>query len=252
MIRSSGLLDRVNGLNHAFFTRFGGVSTGVYRSLNCGHGSGDQRVAVIENRRRAMKRIGLPPNMLMTCNQVHGTHVAYAKTTNKGVEADGLVTDQPGLAIGVLTADCAPVIFADVNSSVVGVVHAGWRGALAGVIDAGVESMVKLGAQAKFIRAAIGPCIGAKSYEVGPEFVRRFTKHDPCYEQFFKPASRLKHSLFDLSGFVEMRIKACGIERIDCCSVDSYAEEQHFFSFRRSQHLGEADYGRALSVVVLE
>lgn len=252
MIVNSYLLGGINGLKHGFFTREGGVSAGIYESLNCGHGSGDREDAVQENRRRAMAALGLSANRLVTCHQVHGKDVLYANPMVRGEQADGLVTDCPGVAIGVLTADCAPVIFADINARVIGVVHAGWRGALTGIVESGINAMVALGAQTNFIKAAIGPCIGAESYEVGPEFIQRFTDQDDRLNSFFKPASRLDHYFFDLSGFIEMRIRAKGIEQIEQSHCDTYSDDSHFFSFRRNKKAGKTDYGRALSVVVLQ
>jgi len=190
IVLGSALRD-FDSVGHAFFTRSGGVSTGVYSSLNCSHGSHDDRDAIVENRRRAMVRLGLPAHALVTCRQVHGVKIINVNgkmESVRNIEADGLVTNQRGIALGVLTADCAPIILADVDAGVVGSVHAGWRGALAGVIEAGIKSMVGLGADIASIKASIGPCIGPSSYEVGSEFARRFVKESCRVEIFFKPA----------------------------------------------------------------
>lgn len=254
MILLGSALRNLDSVGHAFFTRTGGVSTGVYSSLNCSHGSRDERDAIIENRRRAMARLGLPAHVLVTCRQVHGVKIINLNGKMdpvRSVEADGLVTNQRGIALGVLTADCAPIILADVNAGVIGSIHAGWRGALAGVIEAGIKSMVGLGADIASIKASIGPCIGPSSYEVGSEFARRFVKESRRVEIFFKPALRPGHYFFDLSGYVKMRLAACGLRGIDRCPEDTYLDADRFFSFRRSQHAGQADYGRVLSAVVL-
>ena len=253
VVLGSALRD-LDSVGHAFFTRTGGVSTGVYSSLNCSHGSRDERDAVIENRRRAMARLDIPAHALVTCRQVHGAKIISVNgkvESFRNIEADGLVTNQRGIALGVLTADCAPIILVDVGAGVIGSIHAGWRGALAGVIEAGLKSMVGLGAHIESINASIGPCIGPSSYEVGSEFARRFVKQSRKSQIFFKSAFRSGHYFFDLSGYAEMRLAACGLREIDRCPEDTYLDADRFFSFRRSQHSGELDYGRALSAVVL-
>ena len=254
MIVYGSSLRNLDGVAHAFFTRLGGVSTGLYHSLNCSYGSHDEREAVIENRRRAMARLDLPANALVTCYQVHGVDVLTINGGNPPVGkvyADALVTNRRGMALGVLTADCAPILLADINAGVIGAIHAGWRGALAGVLEAGTKAMVGLGAHTEFIHASIGPCIGANSYEVGSEFARRFIKKSFKFEAFFKPSLQTGHHFFDLAGYVEMRLAACGVRAIDRCDEDTYPDAGRFFSFRRSQHSGEVDYGRTLSAVVL-
>ena len=254
MIVLGSVLRNLDSIGHAFFTRSGGVSTGVYRSLNCSHGSHDEKEAIIENRRRAMAKLGLPAHALVTCRQVHGVNIINVNgkmESAQSMEADGLVTNQRGIALGVLTADCAPIILVDVSAGVIGSIHAGWRGALAGVIEAGIESMVGLGAQIESINASIGPCIGPSSYEVGSEFAHQFVKESRNVETFFKPALRSGHYFFDLSGYAEMRLVACGVRGIDRCPEDTYLDVDRFFSFRRSRHAAEDDYGRTLSAVVL-
>lgn len=254
MIVLGSSLRSLDGVAHAFFTRSGGVSTGVYRSLNCSFGSHDEREAIIENRRRAMARLEVPAHALVTCRQVHGVKIINVNERTElvqNIDADGLVTNQRGIALGVLTADCAPIILVDVAAGVIGSIHAGWRGALAGVIEAGLKSMVGLGAHIESINASIGPCIGPSSYEVGAEFARRFVKQSRNAQSFFKSAFRSGHYFFDLSGYAEMRLAACGLREIDRCPEDTYLDADRFFSFRRSQHSGACDYGRALSAVVL-
>ena len=254
MIVLESPLSKLDGVGHAFFTRSGGVSTGIYRSLNCSHGSNDKREAIVENRRRAMARLDLSSNALITCRQVHGTTIMNINTERApvgNIEADGLVTNQRGIALGVLTADCAPIILADVNAGVIGSIHAGWRGALAGIVEAGVKAMVGLGARVESINTSIGPCIGANSYEVESGFACRFVKKSRDAEIFFKPALRPGHHFFDLSGYAEMRLAACGLRGIHRCPEDTYLDADQFFSFRRSQHNGEIDYGRALTAIVL-
>ncbi len=249
MIVSSPLLSNQP---HGFFTRNGGVSEGIYSSLNCGFGSGDDRVLVAENRKLAMARLGFKGLKLITCSQVHGSEVLTI--SRKGVlgnqeQSDALVSDQAGVAIGVLTADCAPVLMADKNSGVVGAVHAGWKGALGGVLEAAVASMRLLGSHMPDIKVAIGPCISQTSYEVGPEFRDRF-KSDGCYtDLFFRPSPNKNHYMFDLEGYVAQRLEVLGVGHIERCSIDTYEDVDNFFSFRRSRHLGESGYGCSLSVI---
>ena len=239
---------------HGFFTRTGGVSKGFYSSLNCGLGRGDDRVLVIENRRRAMCKLGLTNGKLLTCNQIHGVEVlTISQNGQRGdpTTSDALVTDQPGLAIGVLTADCAPVLMADQVAGGVAAVHSGWRGAVGGVLEAAVLSMESLGAQVGNIKTTIGPCIGQNSYEVGQEFLARFRDSDCKSETFFKDGVRQHHYLFDLAGYVEQRLRALGVKKIECCRIDTYDDSNMCFSYRRSQHLFEPDYGRSLSAIAV-
>ena len=237
---------------HGFFTRTGGVSTGFYSSLNCGLRSGDDRASVLENRRRVMRKLGLKNGKLLTCSQVHGIGVlTISENGQQGnpMASDALVTNQPGLAIGVLTADCAPVLMADQVAGVAAAVHAGWRGAVGGVLEAATRSMEGLGANVVNIKTTIGPCIGQKSYEVGQEFVEVFRSSDFKSETFFKGASRKDHYLFDLPGYVKKRLEVAGSGQIECCGIDSYEDSDRCFSYRRSQHLSEPGYGRSLSVI---
>ena len=251
MIITSGLLE---DHAHGFFTRAGGVSVGLFSSLNCGLGSGDSRDSVLENRRRAIGKLGLQDASLITCSQVHGIQVLTISKkglTGEVEGSDALVTDQPRVVIGVLTADCAPVLMADKKAGIVAAVHAGWRGALGGVLEAATHSMESLGGDVGNIKAAIGPCISQNSYEVGQEFLERFQISDFKSASFFKDAQKKNHYLFDLEGYVAKRLETRGIRRIECCGVDTYEDSGRCFSFRRSQHLMERDYGRSLSVITV-
>jgi YfiH family protein len=244
---------RADGVIHGFFTREGGVSAGLYRSLNVGSGSRDDRTAVATNRARTMAAFGLPADALVTAYQVHS---ATAVTVggpwpDEPPQADGLATDRPGVALGILTADCAPILFADAEARVIGAAHAGWRGALNGVAEATVLTMEKLGAKRTRIRAVVGPCIGPRSYEVGPEFPAPFVALEPKAEQFFRPAPRDRHFLFDLPGYVRSRLAAIGLGAVDVVGADTCADENHFFSYRRSVLRKESDYGRGLSAIAL-
>jgi YfiH family protein len=243
-----------DGVRHAFFTREGGVSEGIYASLNTGFGSDDAADAVAENRRRAMAALGA--DHLNTVYQVHGTTVITVSDAwdNRKAppEADAMVTDVPGLAIGVLSADCAPVLFCDAGAGVVGAAHAGWRGALAGVAEATVEAMEALGATRRSIAAAIGPAIGPRSYEVGPEFPASFLAQDAANEAFFRPADRDAHHLFDLPGYLVKALHAFGIADVGWIGADTVTAPDRFFSYRRATLTGERDYGRLLSAILIE
>ena len=257
-----GILDDLGTLRHAFFTRQGGVSEGVFATLNAGYGSGDDPGRVAENRALAMAELGLAPEALVTAYQVHGTEVAVVDAPwapGEGPEADGMVTRTPGIALGVLTADCAPVLLADDEAGVMGVAHAGWRGAAAGIVEAVVARMCGLGAEAGRITAAVGPCIGQRSYEVGPEFPALLRGQDPApgpaqgggAGDLLAPAPRRGHYLFDLAGYVVGRCRAAGIARTAGVPCDTYREEDRFFSYRRAFLRGEAQYGRCLSAIAL-
>lgn len=250
------LLAALPDVAHAFFSREGGVSAGIYAGLNCGLGSSDDPAAVAENRKRAMAALGLPATALATLYQVHSPRVvtveaSAAEIAGKRVEADALVTKAPGVALGVLTADCAPVLLADAKAGIVGAAHAGWRGAFDGVIGATVTRMVELGALPGRIVAAIGPCIGPASYEVGPEFVARFVAALPRNRRYFAAAEKAGHGRFDLPAFVADRLSEVGVGRIERLGIDSYAEEARCYSFRRATHRAEPDYGRNLAAIAL-
>jgi YfiH family protein len=248
---SLALLD---GVRHAFYTRRGGVSEGIYDSLNCGLGSGDLRDAVVENRRRAMAYLELPEAALATNFQIHSPDVILVEEVwprDERPRADAMVTRAPGIALGILTADCAPVLFADNFNGIVGAAHAGWRGALSGVAEATVAAMVKLGADISSIQAAIGPCIAQASYEVGPEFPGLFLSQDEGNRRFFGPSQRPGHFMFDLSGYLAARLRAIGIAEVETIARDTCADAEDFFSYRRTTLSQGKDYGRGLSAIAL-
>jgi YfiH family protein len=235
---------------HGFLGRRGGVSRGVCAGLNVGHGSGDDAEAIAANRELSVEAVA-PGAQLVTVYQVHSAvavRVSEAFPYEARPQADAMVTDRPGLALGIVTADCTPVLFADLRAGVVGAAHAGWRGSLTGVIEATVEEMRKLGAET--IAAAVGPTIARRSYEVDDGFYARFVGEDPAYEHFFS-AGRTGHHQFDLEGFVVSRIAAAGIDRIEALGLDTYSDADRFFSFRRSTHRGEPNYGRQISLIAL-
>ena len=240
------------GIPHAFLGRAGGVSAGVAAGLNCGLGSVDDPQAVTENRRHAAAAV-LPGAALVGTYQVHGIDVATVTAPWSNADrphADALVTDRPGLLLGILTADCAPVLFADRQAGVVGAAHAGWKGALAGVTDATLAAMEALGADRGRIVAAIGPCIAKRSYEVDDAFRDRFAAADPANERFFADA-RTGHHRFDLAAYVAARLADAGIVRVQVTGLDTYLDEERFYSFRRATHRGEPDYGRQISLIGL-
>jgi YfiH family protein len=255
---SAGVIraDSLSDLRHGFFTRRGGVSTGLYASRNCGFGSGDDRAAVADNRERCRRDLGGGTTCrLLTVHQAHSTTVAVATeawTPEEAPRADAMVTNRPGLALGILTADCAPILFADADAAVVGAAHAGWRGAFGGVIEATVEAMVGLGARPARIRAAIGPCIGPGSYEVGPEFRERFVAREPTHARLFRPAAgATDRRLFDLPAYIAVRLAAAGVSAIEALPYDTLPSEDLFFSYRRTTLRGERDYGRQIAAIVL-
>lgn len=249
------VLCSANGVRHSFFTRTGGVSEGLYASLNCGYGSNDDEEAVRENRTRAAGALGRAAEDICTAYQMHGNAVAEVTRPwrrEDSPQADALVSDTPGVVLGILTADCAPVLLADDQSRVIGALHAGWRGALGGVLEASVASMCRLGARITKIHAAIGPTIGPQSFEVSKGFPAPFLAQDSTSKVFFHPAAREGHYLFDLPGYITHRLKALGLAEVVSLQRDTYAEEVHFFSFRRNKHQGECDYGRLLATIALE
>lgn len=247
-------LDTLSGVAHAFFGRKGGVSTSIYASLNCGPGSGDDRANVVENRRRAVASLGASDSRLATLYQMHGaTAVRVTEPWEIGhaPRADASVTNHPGVALGILTADCAPVLFADAEARVVGAAHAGWKGARAGVVESALAAMEELGARRDRIVAAIGPCITQPAYEVGAELRARVLDDDPAGVRFFIPSDREDHWRFDLPGYVRHRLRQAGVQDISDLPLCTYAQEAAFFSYRRATHHGEADYGRQLSAIML-
>lgn len=249
-----GDMNALAGVRHAFFTRVGGVSGGIYESLNCGPGSHDDGAAVRANRARAMAALDLPAEALATVHQVHSAtalSVTAPWPADKRPRGDALVTRTPGVALGVLTADCAPVLLADAEAGVIGAAHAGWQGALGGVLEAVVAAMADQGAAPDRIQAGIGPCIGKRSYEVGPEFPAPFLDQDAANGDFFAAAPRPGHFLFDLKGYAARRLARLGLGGVAALPCDTYAEPARFFSHRRARHAGESDYGRLLSVIAL-
>ncbi|MGD0142387.1 MAG: peptidoglycan editing factor PgeF [Rhizomicrobium sp.] len=237
---------------HGFFGRQDGVSRGIYASLNCGPGSGDERAAVIANRARVQAALGA--TSLVTLYQIHSAQavsVAAAWDLGHAPQADAMATNIPGIALGILTADCTPVLLADSRARVIGAAHAGWKGALAGVIESTLAAMEQLGAERARISAAIGPCISQANYEVGPEFRTRFLDNDSTFDRFFAAAAKADHWRFDLKGFVALRLDDAGIENVASFPVCTYAHEGDFFSFRRATHRGEPDYGREISAIAL-
>jgi hypothetical protein len=244
------LLSTLLSSPHAFFTRAGGVSEGLYASLNVGVGSKDNPDHVRENRARAAAALGFAPEQLRTVYQVHSPDVlTLTKASSVAVQADAMVTRERGLLLGILTADCAPVLFADTHASVIGAAHAGWKGAFTGVLENTVAAMEGLGARRSAITAVIGPCIAQSSYEVGPEFVARLCEADPSHAAFFIPSTRADHSLFDLPAYVHRRLLALGLQAIEAIAMDTAALEADFFSYRRATLRGDADYGRQLSAI---
>jgi hypothetical protein len=247
-------LAGLTGIRHAFFTRDGGVSPGIYTSLNAGVGSNDDPQNVRANRARMAASLGVAPERFLTCYQIHSPHVVVAETPWSGdarPRADAIVTNRPGLAIGISTADCGPVLFADPEARIVGAAHAGWRGALAGVTDATIAAMEGLGAARARIVAAIGPMVRQPNYEVGPDLRDQFMAAAPANQGFFAPADRDGHFMFDLAGYVANRLAAAKIGAIEDLGACTYADPGRFYSYRRMTHRGEADYGRHINAIVL-
>jgi YfiH family protein len=250
-VLSSDLLGGVNGVRHAFFTRKGGVSKGIYSSLNVGVGSRDRPGAVAENRARAAAAFEVEARALITCYQIHSaTVIAADRPWAERPEGDAIVTAAPGLMCAVLTADCAPVLIADAQARIVACAHAGWKGALGGVVANTVAAMAARGADPARMVAAVGPCIGPASYEVGEEFVERFLAEDPAFQGFFAEGERGR-ALFDLPRFVLGRLRQAGVGQAEWIGRDTFAGPDLFFSNRRAFKLGEPDYGRLLSAIML-
>ena len=247
VIRSSAI-----GAPHGFFGRRGGVSEGVCSGLNAGFGSGDDRLAIEENRRRAVDAVAAGAR-LVTVHQVHSPAavvVAEPWDETGRPQADALVTDRPNLALGILTADCAPVLLADREAGVIGAAHAGWKGAFSGVVESTLAAMESLGAERSRIAAAIGPVIARKSYEVDEGFLRRFAEADPENDRFFTPG-REGHHQFDLEAYVLARLAEAGVRRAEALGLDTYSNPDRFFSYRRATHRGEPTYGRQISLIAL-
>ena len=262
MVNSSGLTPVTNEtletaskglISHGFFTRQGGVSKGIYEGLNVGLGSDDEREKVLENRTRIAAWFDQPLERLATVNQVHSPDAVTVDFSYAGErpKADAMVTATPGMVLGVLSADCGPILFADAEHGVIGAAHAGWKGALTGVLESTIAAMIALGARRDSITAVLGPSISAASYEVGPEFVERFVAHDESYKKFFIPSLRPGHAMFDLQGLTIKRLADAGVvaEATGHCT---YEDETQFYSYRRTTHRQEPDYGRQISAIMLK
>lgn len=243
--------DSLSACRHGFFTRHGGASSGVFAGLNCGYGSSDQSEVVSINRARVAEAMGVANDLLVGVHQVHSSRVEFVEgALADKPRADGMVTNTPGIALSVLTADCQPVLFADVEAGVIGAAHAGWRGALDGVLHATVDAMETLGASRARITAVIGPCISQRAYEVGPEFFEDFIAQDPAYDRFFAQGDG-DRMLFDLPGFGLSRLRDAGVGSADWTRHCTYSDAARFYSYRRTTHAKEADYGRLISAITL-
>jgi YfiH family protein len=247
-------LAALPGIRHAFFTRAGGVSDGVYASLNGGLGSRDVPARVVENRARMAVALGVTPERLVTAYQVHSPDVVVAEapwTRATAPRADAVVTRTPGLAVGITTADCGPLLLADRTAGVIGAAHAGWKGALAGIVDSTIAAMEKLGAARERIVAALGPTIRQANYEVGADLFDRFAAADPENKRFFAPADRAGHAMFDLPAYIVARLERAGVGHVEDLGHCTYADADSFYSFRRATHRADADYGRHVNAIVL-
>ena len=247
-------LSQFPTISHGFFTREGGVSTGIYGGLNVGLGSNDTNEHVIENRRRVATSLGTTPEHLITLYQIHSATVLsvtkpFAETEDK--RADAVVTAAPGLALGILTADCGPILFADPKNGVIGAAHSGWKGAVGGVLSNTVEAMEALGAERQHITAVMGPMISQEAYEVGPEFYEVFLEQDSQNDYFFRPSERTSHHMFNLPAFIQKQLVAAELGTVTDLSLCTYANEKRFFSYRRTTHRKEPDYGRQISAIML-
>ncbi len=254
MLQASNLSD-LGRVRHGFLTRAGGVSRGVFEALNCGYSSGDQPERVEQNRVQALTLLGAPAGSLCTVRQVHGAEVVIARAPEPGRpsrRADALVSDRPGITLGVLSADCAPVLLADPEAGVIGAAHAGWRGALAGVLEATVRAMAELGARPSRICAAVGPCIGQASYEVGPDLQQPVVAQDPASAVFFDPVLGSDRLLFDLEAYALHRLAAAGIGDREALGADTFADAARFFSARRTRKAGGERFGLLLSAIALD
>lgn len=246
------LLAACPGVRHGFFTRKGGVSQGIYAGLNCGLGSRDERARVVQNRAFVAGRLGVAADHLVALYQVHSPHCVVVETPftqGAAQRADAMVTDRPGIALGVSAADCGPILFA--SEGVIGAAHSGWRGALSGVIEATIAAMNALGAETSSIRAVLGPTISGKNYEVGAEVRQAFIGKNEAFAVFFTPAQREHHYFFDLPGLIMHRLRAAGLDHIADLGLCTYEDESRFYSYRRMTHRGEADYGRHIHAIAL-
>lgn len=252
MIASDALA--LDGMSHGFFTREGGHSTGLFDSLNCGMGSGDDKDTVLRNRATVAARLGVAPACLLSAWQIHSPDAVLVSGPWEGDErprADALVTKTPGVGLGVLTADCGPVLFADPKARVIGAAHAGWKGALSGVTARTLDVMEGQGASRANVTAVIGPMISRSAYEVGPEFPARFIEADPANARHFTASGRAGHFMFDLPGYLAGRLRAEGVGTVVNLSLCTFGDERRFFSYRRATHRNEKDYGRLISAIAL-
>lgn len=252
---TSSSLSELNGIRHGFFTRENGASEGIYASLNCGPGSSDVAENVTENRTRVAEYMGVPSSGLITLYQVHSPVAVIVDepwSLADAPQADAMVSVEPGIVLGILTADCVPVLFADSRAGVIGAAHAGWKGAVGGVLEATIAAMEEMDANLDDVHAAIGPCIHQTSYEVGSDFRDTFVTLDEKNHRFFIDGERAGYHQFDLPGYVRSRLERAGIAVIDDLALNTYDDEHRFFSFRRTTHRGEPDYGRQISVISLE
>lgn len=245
---------KLDGIRHGFFTRQGGVSGGIYTSLNIGLGSDDERSSVLENRGRVAGQLGIGADRLVSPYQIHSADVItvsapFAQDADR--KADALVTATPGLAIGIATADCGPLLFADTKAGVIGAAHSGWKGAVTGILQNTVAAMEALGATRTNITAVLGPTISQGAYEVGPEFKERFLQEHPDNTRYFKPSERAEHFMFDLPAFITDKLQALGLGAVADLALCTYADEDRFFSYRRTTHRKEPDYGRQISAIAL-
>ncbi len=245
---------KLDGIRHGFFTRQGGVSGGIYTSLNIGLGSDDERSSVLENRDRVAGQLGIGADRLVSPYQIHSADVItvsapFAQDADR--KADALVTATPGLAIGIATADCGPLLFADTKAGVIGAAHSGWKGAVTGILQNTVAAMEALGATRTNITAVLGPTISQSAYEVGPEFKERFLQEHPDNTRYFKPSERAEHFMFDLPAFITDKLQALGLGAVADLALCTYADEDRFFSYRRTTHRKEPDYGRQISAIAL-
>lgn len=254
MLIQSEALSRDPRIRHAFFTREGGASEGLYASLNGGLGSGDDRARVLTNRARMAERVGVAPDALLSVHQIHSPDVVVVEepwAQDARPKADAMATDRPGVALAILTADCGPVLFADGDAGVIGAAHAGWRGALGGVVEATVAAMERLGARRERIAAVLGPTISQPAYEVGAELRDAVVAEDADAARFFAPGAREGKFQFDLPGYIGARLARAGIGAAHDLARCTYAEEGRFYSYRRATHRGEPDYGRLVSAIAL-
>lgn len=253
MFITSDELAAETGIRHAFFTREGGVSEGIYTSLNGGLGSNDDPAAIAGNRARMAQHLDVAPDHLVSLWQVHSADVAIVTGPWQGErpKADAMVTVSQNVALGISTADCGPILFADSQARVIGAAHSGWKGAFSGIVGATVTEMEKLGARRERIVAVLGPTISARAYEVGPEFIERFKAENATYARFFTASERAAHAMFDLPAFIGLKAQEAGIGRFANMDLCTYGDEQRFFSYRRTTHRGEPDYGRLISAITL-